>query len=69
MQTLFLALMLACIPGQAIAEATTANPADAFSIPVTCPRLQVCPALIDTLDALTPLGLKYFNVPGAAIAL
>jgi CubicO group peptidase (beta-lactamase class C family) len=69
MRTLLMAFMLASIPVQAVAQADTAPPTGAFSVAVNCPRLQVCPQLINTLDSLTPVGMSYFNVPGAAIAL
>src|ERR1700733_1010592 len=69
MRTLPMAFLLACTAIQLVAQANTATPTDAFPVAVNCPRLQVCPQLIDTLDKLTPFGMKYFNVPGAAIAL
>ncbi|MGC2400012.1 MAG: serine hydrolase domain-containing protein [Acidobacteriaceae bacterium] len=69
MRNLWLAVMLTCIPLQAIAQADTTTPTDAFSVAVNCPKFQICPALIDTLDRLTPLGMRYFAVPGVAIAL
>jgi CubicO group peptidase (beta-lactamase class C family) len=69
MRTLLYAFMLACIPVQAFAQGDTTTPTNAFSVPVNCPRFQVCPELTGTLDSLVPLGIKYFNVPGTAIAL
>jgi CubicO group peptidase (beta-lactamase class C family) len=69
MRTLLYAFMLACIPAQAFAQGDTTTPTNAFSVAVNCPRFQVCPELTGTLDSLVPLGIKYFNVPGTAIAL
>jgi CubicO group peptidase (beta-lactamase class C family) len=69
MRILPMAFLLACTAVQAVSQANTTTPTNAFHVAVNCPRLQVCPQLIDTLDKLTPLGMKYFDVPGAAIAL
>jgi CubicO group peptidase (beta-lactamase class C family) len=69
MRTLLLGLMVFCCASQVFAQAGATDPAAIFSTAPDCPRLQICPELTATLNKLVPLGIKYFNTPGAAIAL
>lgn len=70
-----LLLLLGCLgvtPRRSTAQGTVADAAgesEAFSAVVNCPKLRLTPELFYALDRLVPLGMKFFDVPGSAIAL